>query len=226
MSTGDWAGSDVRPADVTIDESLVRRLLAAQFPDWADLDIRPVGIPGWDNMTFRLGDDKSVRLPRYPRWVGQVTREQRWLPVLAPHLPLPVPTPLGEGRPGEGYPFPWSIFGWIAGERAVGEQISDPRQAAVDLAEFLLALRQIDATDGPPPEWSNGFRGVPVGDDCDSPIVESRVRPKIAALDGLADTDALTALWESALAAPPGPARRSGCTATPRRRTCSLAMAG
>jgi len=72
----------------------------------------------------------SVRLPRLPRWVGQVDREQRWLPRLGPHLPLAVPVPVAKGRPGEGYPFPWSVYRWIDGENAALERITDPHQAA------------------------------------------------------------------------------------------------
>lgn len=187
---------------VTIDAALVRRLVAAQFPGWAHLPVEPVAKSGVDNATFRLGDSMSVRLPRYPRWIGQVAREQRWLPRLAPHLPLPIPVPLAQGEPGEGYPFPWSVYRWIDGEDATPERLSDPRQAAHDLAGFLAALHRIDSTDGPPPELSNGFRGVPMGDERDSCAVETRIRPKIAALKGLVDTDAVTALWESALKAP------------------------
>ena len=168
--------------DVLIDAALVRRLVAAQFPQWADLPVAPVAISGWDNATYRLGEEMSVRLPRYPRWVGQVEREQRWLPRLAPHLPLPIPVPLAKGEPAEGYPFPWSVYRWLDGERATPEGLADPRQAAAELAAFIAALQRIDPAAGPPPEASNGFRGVPMGDSRDSAAVEWRVRPKIAAL--------------------------------------------
>ncbi|GAA3125568.1 aminoglycoside phosphotransferase family protein [Streptosporangium carneum] len=195
MSTG---GAD----EVSIDAPLVRRLLAAQFPRWADLPLSPVPLSGMDNATFRLGEDMSVRLPRYPRWVGQVEREHRWLPRLAPHLPLPVPEPLAMGEPAEGYPFPWSVYRWLEGETATADRLADPVQAATDLAGFVTALRRIDPTGGPGPEWSNAFRGVPMGDERDSLATEARVRPKIAALKGVIDTDAVTAVWEAALAAP------------------------
>lgn len=187
---------------VLIDTALVRRLLAAQFPQYAGLPLSPVPLSGMDNATFRLGDDLSVRLPRYPRWVGQVEREHRWLPRLAPHLPLPVSEPVAMGEPGEGYPFPWSVYRWLDGETATAEGFVDPEQTALELAEFVRALQKIDATDGPGPEWSNAFRGVPMGDERDSLASEARVRPKIAALEGLVDTAAVTAVWEAALAAP------------------------
>lgn len=88
-----------------IDEALVRRLLAAQFPHWADLPLTPAEPQGWDNRTFRLGADMSVRLPSAASYVRQVEKEHRWLPLLAPQLPLPIPAPLARGAPGEGYPF-------------------------------------------------------------------------------------------------------------------------
>jgi aminoglycoside phosphotransferase (APT) family kinase protein len=193
----------LRPDEVFIDVALVRRLVAAQFPEWAHLPIRPVGASGVDNATYRLGEDMSVRLPRLPRWIGQVEREQRWLPRLAPLLPLAVPIPIARGVPGEGYPFPWSIYRWLEGENATLDRIADPRRAAIELAEFFTALQGIDAAGGPPPEWSNGFRGVPLDDERDSPVVASRMRARIAALEGLVDTDAVTAVWETARSAPP-----------------------
>lgn len=189
--------------EVRIDVPLVRRLVAARFPHWAGLPVAPVTTQGVDNATFRLGADKLVRLPRYERWVGQVAREQRWLPRLAPHLPLAVPEPLAVAEPSDGFALPWSVYRWLDGDRADRARITDPADAAVRLARFLLALRGIDATGGPGPEWSNGFRGVGVDDDRDSAIVAWRVEQKIAALDGHLDTGALRAVWAAGRAAPP-----------------------
>ncbi|MFE7612849.1 aminoglycoside phosphotransferase family protein [Streptomyces celluloflavus] len=196
------SADDMSSVEMRIDEALVRRLLAEQFPRWAELPLAPVPSPGVDNVTYRLGEEMSVRLPRYSRWAGQVEREQRWLPRLAPQLPLTVPRPLAKGRPAAGYPLPWSVYQWLEGENATPEHLADPCRTATELAGFLAALQRIDATDGPPPEWSNAFRGVPMGDERDSAVVETRLRPGIAALKGLVDTDALTAVWEAALAAP------------------------
>lgn len=187
---------------VLIDADLVRRLLAAQFPQWAELPLSPVPLSGMDNATFRLGDDLSVRLPRYSRWVGQVEREHTWLPRLAPHLPLRVSEPVAKGEPGEGYPYPWSVYRWLEGETATTEGLADPVGAAVQLAEFITALQRLDGTGGPGPESSNAFRGVPMGDERDSLAADARVRPKIEALKGMVDIDAVTQVWEAALAAP------------------------
>jgi aminoglycoside phosphotransferase (APT) family kinase protein len=189
---------------VLIDASLVRRLLAAQFPQWAHLPVTPVPQSGMDNATYRLGEELSVRLPRYAHWVGQVEREHRWLPRLAPFLPLSVSDPLAMGEPGEGYPYPWSVYRWLEGEMVTTEGLADPVGTALDLAEFITALQAVDPSGGPGPEQSNAFRGVPMGDPRDSLAAEARVRPKIEALKGtgLADTDAVTEVWEAALAAP------------------------
>ncbi len=187
---------------VHVDVPQVERLVAAQFPEWADLPVTPVAASGVDNITFRLGDSLLIRMPRFARWIGQVTREQRWLPVLTPQLPLAVPVPLGKGRPGEGYPFPWSVYRWIEGSNADLGQLSDHRQAAIDLADFLLALREIDAAAGPPPEWSNGFRGVGLHDQRSSPIEDSYLRGRISVLDGFFSLDAVNAVWQAGLDAP------------------------
>ena len=131
------------PADKTnIDAALVRRLVDRQFPQWADLPIRPVAFGGWDNRTFHLGDAMTVRLPSAATYALQVEKEQRWLPRLAPLLPLPIPAPLAMGKPGEGFPWPWSIYRWIDGDTATLERIADLNQFAVALAEFLAALQR------------------------------------------------------------------------------------
>lgn len=180
----------------------VSRLVAGQFPHWADERVRPVGKPGVDNSTFRLGDTMMVRLPRFERWIGQVVREQRWLPYLAPHLPLPIPKPLAQGAPAEGFPYPWSVYEWLPGERTDLAGLTDLRRTAADLAEFLAALQSINATDGPPPEWSNGFRGCDLADPRDSPVVASYMTHRIDRLDGILDTGPIRALWARGLAAP------------------------
>src|SRR6266849_7666277 len=93
--------------EIDIDSSLVTRLLADQFPQWAHLPVESVPSAGTDNALFRLGADLAVRLPRIAGAAGQVEKDQRWLPGLAPHLPLTVPAPVGRGLPGAGYPLSW-----------------------------------------------------------------------------------------------------------------------
>jgi aminoglycoside phosphotransferase (APT) family kinase protein len=93
-----------------INVSLVRPLIATQFPEWADLPVEPVEHGGWDNRTFHLGTHMTVRLPSAARYAPQVEKEHRWLPKLAPLLPLPIPVPLAKGVPAEGYPWHWSVY--------------------------------------------------------------------------------------------------------------------
>ena len=182
--------------EVFTDTNLVSRLLAAQFPQWATLPIKRVASAGTDNALYRLGEELVVRLPRIHWAVGQVEKEQQWLPRLAPHLPLTVPAPVAMGKPGEGYPWPWSVYRWLAGENARLDRLTDPIQAAKTLAEFIRALQSLDATDGPPPGEHNSGRGVPLKER------DSAVRTALAKLHGRIDTDAPTKAWEATLQAP------------------------
>ncbi|WP_444951645.1 phosphotransferase [Micromonospora ureilytica] len=151
MSSQPSPGVPVTDAAVAdrIDATLARRLVAGQFPQWAALPVRPVEVDGWDNRTFHLGGEMTVRLPSGAGYALQVAKEQRWLPVLGPQLPVEIPVPLAHGRPGSGYPYPWSVHRWIDGRTARGERIDDLTRFATDLAGFLRALRGVDATDGP-----------------------------------------------------------------------------
>ena len=182
--------------EVETNVSLAARLLAAQFPQWAGLPIEPVPSAGTDNALYRLGDDLVVRLPRIHWAIEQVEKEHRWLPRLAPFLPLALPVPLAKGEPGEGYPWHWSVYRWLEGENTTIERIADPRQAAIDLARFVCALQRIDATGGPPPGTHNSRRGEPLA------MRDARTREAIASLRGELDVEAVTALWDAAVVAP------------------------
>ncbi|MFC9243211.1 aminoglycoside phosphotransferase family protein [Streptomyces sp. NPDC057136] len=186
-------GTKMHADEVDIDASLVGRLIAAQFPQWAHHPVTAVRSAGTDNAMYRLGEDMAVRLPRIPRAAGQVTKEQRWLPRLAPHLPLAVPVPLGLGEPGEGYELPWSVYRWLEGENVYDSPLTDQSHAAVELGRFVAALRTVDATGGPA-----GFRGGPVS------TRDTEVRDAIRDLgaDGTVDADLAAAAWESALRLP------------------------
>ncbi|QRY67382.1 aminoglycoside phosphotransferase family protein [Ensifer sp. PDNC004] len=183
-------------ATPSIDAALVRRLLAAQFPQWSELDIRPIEPGGWDNRTFRLGDRMTVRLPSAEHYVLQVEKEHRWLPLLAPQLPLPIPVPLGKGVPGEGFPWPWSVYRYLTGDTLAVERVDDVGQVAKDLTRFLRALMQADAAGGPMPGDHNFHRGGP------SAFYDAQTRQALTLLAGDVDTMAAAEVWEAALAAP------------------------
>src|SRR5258708_4832566 len=135
--------------EVETDSELVHPLLPPQHPQWADLPIEPVASAGTDNAMYRLGDELAVRLPRIHWAVDSVVKERTWLPLLAPHLPLAVPLPVAIGDPEDAFPYPWSVVQWVPGENATLNRLPDPVQAALDLAEFVLALQAIDPSQGP-----------------------------------------------------------------------------
>lgn len=178
-----------------IDVSLVRRLISQQFPKWSGLPIKPVELSGWDNRTFRLGDNMTVRLPSHEAYEAQVKKEQQWLPRLASRLPVAIPTPLAMGTPSDEYPMHWSIYSWIDGENATVERISDLNHFAIELSQFLNALQQIDADGAPSFGAHNFYRGGPLN------TYDRGTRNAIAHLASMIDTAEATAVWDSALQA-------------------------
>jgi aminoglycoside phosphotransferase (APT) family kinase protein len=177
--------------EVEIEPALVRRLVATQFPDWAGLPVDPVRFFGTDNAIYRLGDELAVRLPRREKNVETLAKELRWLPELAPHLPVPIPAPVAAGEPGSGYPFQWAVYRWVAGEAPANEAVG-----ADELAAFIAALQRIDPSGGPPPGAHNANRGEPLVRR-DPPV-----RAALTTLGSTLDGAAVTAVWEESLAAP------------------------
>ena len=178
-----------------IDADLAARLVAAQFPQWAELPITSVERPGWDNRTFRLGEALSVRLPSAEAYVASVQKEHTWLPRLAPQLPLPIPVPLALGAPGGGYPWPWSVRRWIDGRISSPERIRDLVAFAGDLARFLATLQGIDPSGGPAAGAHCFHRGG------DLRVYDAETHDAIAALGSRIDGAAATDAWKTALAA-------------------------
>jgi len=177
---------------VQIDAPLVRSLISRQFPQWSDLPVEPVAQSGWDNRTFHLGTDKLVRMPSADHYAAAVHKEQKWLPLLAPQLPLPIPEPLAKGVPDTRYPWHWSVYRWIDGNVASREQRIDLNRFASDLADFLLSLQACDTREGPTRKLRGGSLEL--------------YNPQFyEAIDRLAqqlDTQAAHHIWQQALAAP------------------------
>ncbi|MFF4522156.1 aminoglycoside phosphotransferase family protein [Streptomyces bluensis] len=171
--------------------ALVRRLVAAQFPRWAGLPVVRVGTAGTANAMYRLGEDMVVRLPLTAGAADDIEKEHRWLPRLAPLLPVAIPVPLGRGTPDEGLPRPWSVYRWLDGEPPAVGHLAEPGALAEDLAEFVTALRDIDPADGPP-----SYRAEHLA------IRDAVTRAALAELRGVVDTDAATDAWDAALLAP------------------------
>lgn len=186
----------MHPNERIVDVGLVHRLLSAQFPHFAHFRISPFPSHGTDHTLFRLGDDMVVRLPRIHWATAQAELERRWLPRLAPHLPLIVPEQLAMGEPGEGYSWSWTIYRWLDGENAVGSPHADTVATAVVLAEFIRALQAADPTGGPLADATSGGRGAPLS------ARDADTRRAIAESRGLVDIVAVATAWEAALRAP------------------------
>jgi aminoglycoside phosphotransferase (APT) family kinase protein len=187
---GRAAQMKMHDGEVDIDAELVGRLLADQFPDLTSLPIREVQPTGTVNAIYRLGDHRSARLPRMQPWADDLDKECHWLPKLAPHLSLRVPEPVARGHPAGSYPFTWAIYRWIDGQPYADERIDDERQAARDLARFVVELRRVDPA------------GAPAGGRQPLRELDAVTRAAIESARGLVDADAATAAWERALQAP------------------------
>ncbi len=180
---------------LNIDEALVSRLIADQFSEWSGLSVREVVPNGWDNRTFRLGEEMSVRLPSAERYVAQVQKEKQWLPFLARELPLPIPEIIAVGEPAAGYPWEWSVRRWIDGETAAPERIGNMPEFAADLAEFLVKLQSLPVDDAPVAGAHNFYRGG------DLSVYDEQTREAIAVLEGRGDPNVkrYRDVWDAAL---------------------------
>lgn len=180
------------PAELEIDEVLVRTLLVEQHPDLAELPLRHIDA-GWDNALWRLGDDLIVRLPRRSFAVGLTLNEQRWLPAIGDSLPLPVPRPVKVGMPSKAFPWPWSVVTYLVGTPGDVCALTDGPDAAWQLARFLRALH----VPAPPDAPLNPLRGsVPVGTRAeDFELLLARVGREI-------EPGPLRAIWNAGAAAP------------------------
>ena len=178
-------------AEVEVSADLVRRLLADQHPDLARLPVEFLA-NGWDNELYRVGDELVARLPRRALGAQIITNEQRWLPGLAPRLPLPIPYPERTGVPGCGYPYSWSVVPYLPGAPAAQASSFDPARAAAAIGGFLGALHVLAPADAP----ANPFRGVPLAERADT------FAANLALLTGQVDRNAVLRAWDAALAAP------------------------
>lgn len=184
------------PQRVDVDVTTVQRLVAEQHPQWSHLPVAAVPDGGWDNWTYRLGDDFVVRLPSAAEYAQAVAKERRWLPWLAPRLPIEVPERCADGVPGAGYPFPWSVYRWIDGEAVTSARTVDLVDLAEDLAEVLVSLRGLDASGGPQPGVHCWYRGGTLRIfDVATRVALDRLAPRL-------DVSPLAELWETALSAP------------------------
>ena len=176
--------------EVPVADSLVRRLIDTQFPQWSELPVHRMPSTGTDNAIYRVGDEMGVRLPRIHWAVSQVDKEWDWLRRLAPQLPVSVPIPCAKGEPGLGYPYPWLVYPWIEGEDLQHAGGVDLNHAARDVAAFVVALQHADVGDEPPLGTRAGTLAV----------LDREARWAIGRLDGF-DGGRVMSVWDAALRA-------------------------
>jgi aminoglycoside phosphotransferase (APT) family kinase protein len=178
--------------DVDVSVELVRQLLAQQHPDLASLAVGVLA-NGWDNVICTVGTALLARLPRRAQAAKLVAHEQRWLPVLAAKLPLPIPAPVRVGQPAHGFPWKWSLVPFLPGQIAALTPPDDLTSGAVALGEFLAALHVAAPPDAP----VNPFRGGPLADRA------QRVTEHLDLTASGPLADAARPIWDSAIAAAP-----------------------
>lgn len=183
------------PEEINITLDMVNRLIAQQFPQWSHLPISPVVESGWDNRTFHLGSEMSIRLPSAPKYNRQVLKEQEWLPRLAKALPLPIPTPIAMGAPNQEFPLNWSIYKWLEGVSANQLTLTDDtlNTIALELAAFLRALHQYDPNGAPTLGLHNWWRAAHTS------VYDAEAKSLINELSEFIDSKEATALWERAV---------------------------
>ncbi|MFE3653167.1 aminoglycoside phosphotransferase family protein [Streptomyces sp. NPDC059152] len=187
--------AQMHPGMYPIDDGLVRRLVAGRFPQWAELAVARIPSGGTVNAMYRLGDRMVVRLPLTRGGAEDVVLEREWLPRLAPRLPAAIPEVLGAGQPAEGYPSPWSVYGWLAGDVPQAGALDEPVRLAEDLAAFVAAMRNVTLPDAPAAHRGGALASL-----------DAATRAAIEALRGIpqegVDCAAALAVWEDGLRAP------------------------
>lgn len=164
--------------NIDITPDLARKLIATQFPKYADLTVTEVEQQGHDNRTYRIGDDMLIRMPTAESYALKVPKEQELLPQLAKHLSVAIPTPIKMGEPSEDYPYPFSIYKWLDGRSANHVTLDEQslENLAFELATFLKELQAIADVEGPGPGQHNWYRGDHVS------VYDSGAREQIAKL--------------------------------------------
>lgn len=177
---------------IDIDEPLVAALVSEQFPHWSTLRVRPVPRQGWDNRTFRLGDDLSVRLPSGEAYAAAVDKERRALEFLDAKLPVPVPGVMAVGAPSKVYPLPWSVRRWLPGDPIDESSLIDRVSLADDLGSVLRALRTLPTGAGASAGRHSFYRG------CHPSVYSDQVQIALDRLGDDVDAERCREIWLAA----------------------------
>jgi aminoglycoside phosphotransferase (APT) family kinase protein len=139
----------MHPGQLSVSPVTVRTLVADRFPQWQHLHIEAVSSPGTVNAIFRIGDQFVARFPLIPdddvaAVRDRLQREAAAAEELIGNTPFPTPRPIAIGEPSVGYPLPWSINTWLPGEPATADDCSESNSFAIDLGDFINAVRAVD----------------------------------------------------------------------------------
>lgn len=181
---------------IPCDTRLVRHLLEAFCPQWAQLPLTPVASTGTDHHVYRLGEALCVRVPMRPSAAPQLAGEVQWLDRIARALPVAVPDVVHAGEASALLPWPWSVRRWVPGTAmAEAAELGDPELAG-ELGAILEALQGVDPADIPAPGPHNFGRGCPLAQR------DGVTRASLAQLPPGLDPGQLATVWAQALAAP------------------------
>ncbi|MDQ0645442.1 aminoglycoside phosphotransferase family protein [Microbacterium murale] len=181
----------MHPDQLHVDEQIVRELIAEQFPQWRSESVRHVAGAGTVNAIYRIGENFAVRFPLNP---GEpevlseaLVKEAEAMDELAAACPVPTPVHVAHGRPGHGYPMPWSVQSWLPGSVATPDGLAHSSHFAKDLVVLIRALREADTS-------GRHFAGTGRGGDLrDS---DGWMETCFQESTGLLPVDELRAMWE------------------------------
>lgn len=192
MYNGVTIGCEIGEA-MNIDVEIVEKLIQEQFPKWSSLFISPVKRSGHDNRTFHLADSMLIRMPSGPDYVAQIEKENKWLPILAKNISLPITKPIALGMPNRDYPYPWAINEYIPGETACNTNVRSLESFAEEIAEFLKELQTIDTTNAPTAGEHNFYRGAHPS------VYQEEVNESLRDLKEILPVKDIETIWEESI---------------------------
>lgn len=180
--------------EIVLPDDAARALITDQYPQWAQEPIRRIASSGTVNAIFRIGERYAARFPLLGSDPSEKHRQLEAEALasadFAAASPFPAPEPVGLGRPGHGYPLPWSVQTWLPGPDASAE---DARRGAAssdafaaDLATLIHALRSADTRGR---TFTGTYRGGDLRDH------DAWVEECLRRSEGLLDVRRLAALW-------------------------------
>lgn len=148
--------------EIPLDDALFQALVAESFPHLAPGAPEHLGA-GWDSDVWRWGD-YALRFPRRAMGVDLLHVELRVLPLLAPRLPVAIPSPTHVGRPTEAFPYPFYAHRFVPGTTACRRDLSDAQRHALaaPIGAFLRALHALppSAVDAPPDRFRSDLQYI------------------------------------------------------------------